>query len=521
MYGIHMRVFSGKAHIPDETTRMNKIKLYRLLRKQDRLKDERNPMFDKNRFMKFLGVFMWLYYAALLILLGVTLPLGMADTFNGVAAFHVLDGGLVYVLVTDFWCRALMQESPSQRIRPYTLLPIRRSFLLHVYLLRSGFSLGNLYWMFMFVPFGLCSVYPLLGWGGLLGWLAGWWLMCVINGFLYLMVRTLCMRHMAWWLLPLAVHAALLCSMLLPHSNWLDMPCTQVMYAFARCQVWAFLLAIALLALLYKLCYLLQGIVVYTEISKEEDAPVESNMQLEFLNRYGQLGEYLKLEMKMRLRNKTLRYQFIMALAAMLLLSGILFFTDIYDAAFMKSFICLYDYLVPSTITLVCIMCHEGNYIDALMSRRNSIYQLLRAKYIFNAFMTILPALLLIPLMITGKVSVWMNLGYMFFTQGVVVPLIFQLAVYNNNTLPLNAKVTGSKQGNTMQQIASMVALFVPIGIENLGRFALGQIGGYVLMIVLGIIGIVSMPLWLRSTYNRMMARRYVNMEGFRATRND
>ena len=37
---------------------MNKWQLYLLLRKQDKLKDERNPMFDKNRFMKFLGVFM-------------------------------------------------------------------------------------------------------------------------------------------------------------------------------------------------------------------------------------------------------------------------------------------------------------------------------------------------------------------------------------------------------------------------------------------------------------------------------
>ena len=187
----------------------------------------------------------------------------------------------------------------------------------------------------------------------------------------------------------------------------------------------------------------------------------------------------------------------------------------------MKSFICLYDYLVPSTITLVCIMCHEGNYIDGLMSRRNSIYQLLRAKYVFNACMTVFPALLLIPLMVTGKISVWMNLGYMLFTQGVVVPLLFQLAIFNNNTLPLNTKLTGSKQGNTTQQIVSIVALFLPIGIENLGRLVLGPVWGYAPMILMGVAGIASMPLWLRSTYRHMMARRYTNMENFRATRND
>ena len=500
---------------------MNKWKLYRLLREQDQLKDARNPMFDKNRFMKILAVFMWLYYAAILLFLGFALSMGLKGAYNGVAAFHVLDGGLIYVLIIDFWSRAFLQESPSQRVRPYTLLPIRRSFLLHVYLVRSGFSFGSLFWMFLFVPFGLCAVYPLLGWCGLLGWLLGWWLMCVIDSYLYLMVRTLCMRHVAWWLLPVIVHAGLLCLMLVPAANCLDMPCTVLMYAFALCKPWAFVLTALTITILYWLCYRLQGLVVYNEISKEEDKPVKTTLRLNFLDRYGQLGEYLRLEVRLRLRNKTLRVQFIAAMTAVLLLSGILFFTEIYDSAFMKSFICLYDYLVPSTISLVCIMCHEGNYIDGLMSRRNSIYQLLRAKYVFNALMTIVPALLLIPLMVMGKISVWMNLGYLFFTQGVVVPLLFQLAVYNNNTLPLNAKITGSKQGNTMQQIVSMVALFVPIGVENLGRLAFGPTWGYAPMVLLGIVGIATMPLWLRNTYQRMMARRYVNMEGFRATRND
>lgn len=499
---------------------MNKWKLYLLLRRQGQLKDERNPMFDKNRFMKILAIFMWLYYAAILLFLGVMLPMAMRGAYNGVAAFHVLDGGLLYILMIDFWARAFMVESPSQRIKPYTLLPIRRSFLLNIYMLQSGFSLGTLYWMFLFVPFGLLAVYPLLGFCGLIGWLLGWWLMCVADSFLYLMVRTLCMRHWAWWLLPVALHAGLLCLMLVPDRNCLDMPCTEIMYAFAQGKIWVYVLIAFAIASLYLICYRLQGIVVYNEISKEEEAPAKSTSQFNFLNRYGMLGEYLKLELKLRLRNKTLRYQFIMAIAAVILLSGILFFTDIYDAAFMKSFICLYDYLVPSTITLVCIMCHEGNYIDGLMSRRNSIYELLRAKYVFNAFMTVLPAILLIPLMVTGKISVWMNLGYLFFTQGVVVPLLFQLAVYNNNTLPLNAKVTSSKQGNTMQQIVSMVALFVPIGIENLGRLAFGPVWGYAPMIALGIAGMVTMPLWLSNTYKRMMERRYVNMEGFRATRN-
>jgi hypothetical protein len=93
------------------------------------------------------------------------------------------------------------------------------------------------------------------------------------------------------------------------------------------------------------------------------------------------------------------------------------------------------------------------------------------------------------------------------------------MAVYNKDTFPLNQKLTG-KQGNTMQQILSMVILFLPIGIEKLATLLLGDPWGFILLAVLGLAGIITHKMWLRNIYNRFMARRYINMEGFRATRN-
>ena len=161
---------------------MNSYRLYRLICRNADLKMERHPMLDKNRFMKFLMGFMWLYYAAILLFLGVVMAMGMRNSYNGVAAFHVFDGGLLYVLIIDFWMRFGLQETPAQDARPYALLPIRRSFLMNVYLTRSGLSLGNLYWGFLLVPFGLIAIAVPIGWGAFLGWLLGWWLLLVANG---------------------------------------------------------------------------------------------------------------------------------------------------------------------------------------------------------------------------------------------------------------------------------------------------------------------------------------------------
>ena len=197
-----------------------------------------------------------------------------------------------------------------------------------------------------------------------------------------------------------------------------------------------------------------------------------------------------------------------------------MYFTDVYDNIdFMRSFICLYNYMVLGMMTLITIMCYEGNYIDGLMSRRESILQLLKAKYYFNVMLLFIPPIILLPLMIIGKMSVWMNVGYLFFTAGVLYPLFFQMAVYNNNTLPMNTKLT-RKQGNTTQQIISTLIFFLPIGLERAATALLGEPWGYIFLALLGIVGIVTHQYWLRNVYKRFMARRYKNMEGFRASRN-
>ena len=83
----------------------------------------------------------------------------------------------------------------------------------------------------------------------------------------------------------------------------------------------------------------------------------------------------------------------------------------------------------------------------------------------------------------------------------------------------MNTKIT-TKQGNTTQQIISMVIFFIPIGFERGATALLGEPWGYILLALLGIAGIATHHLWLRNVYQRFMARRYKNMEGFRASRN-
>lgn len=497
---------------------MNKYQLYRLIERTEELKDKRHPMFERNKFMKFLMWFMVAYYAAIMLFLGVTLGFGLKGDYS--AAYHRLDGGFFYLLIIDFWMRFTMQETPAQKAHSYALLPIRRSFLMHGYLIRAMLSWGNLFWGFFLVPFGLMSVVPVAGWLAFVGWLLGYWLLFVANGLAYLYIRALCMKHMLWFLSAAAVHTALVCVCVVPDHNVLRVPFVLFMNAFVQWQLLPYLIVGAIIAFAYWANFRLQMGMVYNEIGKKEEVDLKNVSQFRALNRYGALGEYLKMEIKLRMRNKQPKMQFFIGIGLITFFSLMLYFTDVYDTGFMKSFICLYDYVILGATTLITIMCYEGNYIDGLMSRRDSIFELLRAKYYFNSAMLLIPFILITPLMIIGKISLWMNLGYLFFTVGVLYPCVFQLALYNKNTLPLNVKLTKANSGTMMQSIISIIILFLPIAFEKISVLLLGPVWGYMPLIILGIVGIATHRQWLRNIYRRFMVRRFENMEAFRASRN-
>ena len=113
-----------------------------------------------------------------------------------------------------------------------------------------------------------------------------------------------------------------------------------------------------------------------------------------------------------------------------------------------------------------------------------------------------------------------MILAYLFTATGPVYLLLFQLAVYNKQTLPLNDKLTGKNQmENKWQGIASMIAMFLPVIEVFILQAIFDTNTAYIILTVIGVAITLAEPLWMRNIYRRMMLRRYDNLEGFHATR--
>ena len=278
--------------------------------------------------------------------------------------------------------------------------------------------------------------------------------------------------------------------------------------------------AVALIAVLFVVNSWLSRRLADSEVAAEEEKTFSPTTRFSFLEQFGMIGEYLSLEVKSALRNKAIRQRYIQGLFVITMLSLLLAYTDTYTGAFAVNIWCLYCFVFFGAVNLVKIMGPEGNYIDFLFTRRESILDLLRAKYYFFCAVLVLPMLLLIPPVVSGRFSILMILAYLLITSGVAYFLLFLLAIFNKQSLPLNQKITSKGNfENSLQLIIELVVFFVPVFLALAFTAIFGDTTGYVIMIVIGAAFTMTHPLWLRFIYNKMMSRRYENIEGFHATR--
>lgn len=491
---------------------MNKFQLYRLLRKNTNLSYKRSPVFEQNKWAKALTYFGGAFFALYLILYGVLI----AMTADGEAGRMI--SVMPFIMVIDFLLRFIFQTTPGMMVKPYILQPISRYTAIECFLISSHLSGYNFLWLAMFLPYSYVILLAGAGFWPTLAELVGAMLLIMLNSQIYLFFRTLINRKVWWWLAAIAFYLIPFIPLLLDFSNKTLGKLIDTYAEFGRS---CYLIPV-ILVLLVGLFYVnrhFQFKYVYEEISKKGERALKHVSQFSFFNRFGLIGEYLKIELKSNIRNKTMKSRCIMSLVLIVVMSSLVAYTPMYDNAVMINFWCIYCFAIYSVTTLIKIMGQEGNYIDLLMIHRENIIALLKAKFWFYSAILLIPFIIMLPAVFTGKFTILMLLAYMSITAGLLHFVIFQLAVYNKQTLPLQQKMTAKGNfENGMQLVIEMIALFGPGAIAAIGFITIGETGTYIFMITLGLCFIVAHPLWIRNIYTRMMRRRYENLEGFHAT---
>lgn len=495
---------------------MNRYQLFRQLRHNNSISYRRSPAFEQSviaKVMMFIG-------AGVMAVYFIFISIALAVLANEESEPAVMLLVLPVFLLFDFFVRFAVQQTPVMLVKPYLLLPVPRNAVIESFLVSSLSSGYNWLWMFLFVPYAYITFSGEATLLEALAVLTSGMLLVMCNSQWYLLVRTLVARSILWWVLPAVVYLILALPLFLDDTALFDSFSDFLLALFSTW--WFTLLCLALLLVFFFINRATQFRFVYEEISRAEKKPaaIHHVSRLTFLERFGQTGEYLKLEIKSIMRNKAIRSRVVMSLALIVVLSALIAYTDIYDSPMMLNFWCYYCFAIYGMTALVKIMGPEGNYIDLLMVHRENILALLKAKYIFHVGILVLPFLIMLPAVFEGKFSLLMMLAFMFMSSGPLYFTLFQLAVYNKQTLPLEQKLTGKGNvENGLQLIIELVAMFVPLVLVAMLILFFEEETAYTVLVLFGLVMTLLSPYWLKNIYQRMMKRKYDNIEGFHASR--
>ena len=503
---------------------LSKIKAFKILRSHRKKAEKRTFNGTQKMVTKILaGIAVGI---SIIYLMGIAIMFSMIiNDSERITSLEFLAIILPFILTIDFLLRFSIQQTPAQIIKPYTLLNISRATCIDSFILTSMLSWGNLIWMALFLPFCIMSVVFQFGLLTTVLVLLFVWLVIMANSQWYIIVRTLINYKVWWWILPIAVYAIVFSPWWIKDFDFFADFYGSIGRLFERNSLLPLIGILILLAVLAWINRRLQLVHIWRELARVEVSTVKGtkffNTITPWLSKRGSVGQYMLLEAKSMLRNKNPRKAIIFSLVIIIVISLLIAFTPIYDGNFYTKFWGIYNYMLFGAMILTKIMCYEGNYIDCLMVREENILDLLKAKYIIFTVLLLFPFLLMLPTVISGKWSLLMLVSYGLFTAGFQYFMIFQLAVFNNQTVPLNAKLIGKSgmENNSAQVILQLVAFFMPITVLTIFQRFTSETISNIILLVVGLIFILTSNIWLKNIYNRMMKRKYKNLEAMHASR--
>jgi len=259
---------------------------------------------------------------------------------------------------------------------------------------------------------------------------------------------------------------------------------------------------------------------LYRELQGEKVKKISSFSKLSFLGQFGEIGEWIQLEIRLILRAKRLKSQFFTIAYLFVLYTLLLYKSKNLSLEKQPVVFLLFGIMTVGSLVIFFgqfIFPLESSCFDGLMTRKASIQNMLKGKYIFYSSYSFMMTLLLLIPVFQDKLSFLFVIANFFFVTGPVSFAIFQSSVYNKTHFDIFSSGWMNWQGQSgNSNIIAMISLFIPVILIYIIFLYLGKEVGCWFMLITGIAFTLTSQQWLRWTYNRFLKRRYKNMEGFR-----
>jgi len=427
------------------------------------------------------------FFAAYMLLsalvLGFSGGIILSELFPEDNVIYKFNGFFVYYLVIDIWTRFLLQKFPSFSLTRYLTLNIKKSTLARFLLTKSTFSFFNLLPLFVIFPFFLTNVIGGLGIAKALLWLVVMLSFVLLNNFLCFWLDRTINRQPVIVFIVLAAISGLI---YLEYSGLFtlsDYSAPIVTYLHES------ILFVLPLLILTGLCFLLFKNLMHNAYIDAgittKDAEISEGVEFKFLDKYGEVGKWMRIESKLIWRNKKSRNYLFMS-----------FIFLVYPFAFGMGWVSnSYALIVFGLLMVGAFMLNYGqllfswnsSHFDFIVTQNLSLNNYLRAKYLLIAGSNLFFFILSLPYIFLEPKIVLVNFVMMLFNAGTVAYVYLWFTMNNSKKMSLAKGNVFSQEGISAAHYVIMIPIvampfivFVPFswyGYELLGLIVLALIG--------------------------------------------
>jgi hypothetical protein len=460
-------------------------------------------------------IFGALYFIVVFLALGVGSFFIIEDMELG-DPLRVVNQFLIYYLLMDLYARYMFQKMPIMNIKPLLYMPFKKSAVVKYSLGKTVLSFFNWMHAFFFVPFSIVLIIQDYDPLSVIGWHVGLMALFYCNNFINIM-----MNNQDKIFYPMVTILAVLA--LCQYNGWFDVTIytAPIFDAFFDIPWSALLPVLALIGLIYasfsyfkKHMYLDGGLATKHTEAKTEDYT--------WLNRFGNLGTFLKNDIKLIRRNK--RSKTTVLLSVLFLFYGFIFFTsslEVYEGPVWRifagifvsgGFLFSFGQFVPSW---------DSSYYPLMMSQNIQYREYLTSKWYL--------------IIIATAISTVISSFYLYFGWEVYMAIVVG-AIYNmgvNSYLVLwggayiktpidltsNKKAFGDKQAfNVKTLILTIPKLLLPLGVYAVGHYLINPTAGYIAVALSGVVGYLFKDVVFRKIEAIYKREKYKTLLAYKQT---
>ncbi len=434
--------------------------------------------------------FLALYFSANFLILGLFIPKILAESFPNDEPLGKFNSIVLAYFAIDLIVRQLMQKLPTVSFKPLLLQNIRRKTIANYLLTRSLLNFFNVLPFFLLIPVTFKLVAGTHSGMATAAWFLSLFILIFSNHFLAIYLK---------WRFNEAEYGffiligALACLFAINHFGVVDLSggmgkLLDLILIYPAISILFILLPVLFYFLNVR--FLLSRMFVNLISGKQKEEKISD---YSWLDRLGENGRFIALELKLIWRNKRPR-----SLSMMTLI--FLSYGFIMYRAQPGHEVPEFNFIIGGFILVGMFSISYGqffpawhsNYFSMLMCQRLTMKQFLRSFYMLVTVISVSCYFLTLPYAIMYPKIIYTHLAMLLYNLGVNIPLIFFIGLYSKKRLDLNQSSVMNYQGvGASQWLAGLPMILGPVSIFYLFKLALGTVGGYAALGTLGFIGIL------------------------------